>query len=150
VESSTWTDYRRSFCRASRSNVSCHFRAVGYLQADVQMSNTREREKSSKVKTSQRSAQDTTRMVRDFFPSLLCDTDKQSYSTTTRQSGDPGTIENPLSGVSHVVILPVSFAFLLSKHKLIVSIRILLYRPSRSRRQLGPFHRRLIGNTRRT
>jgi hypothetical protein len=38
---------------------------VKSVVADRQMSSTREREKSSKVKTSQRSAQDTTRMVRD-------------------------------------------------------------------------------------
>ena len=112
------------------------------------MSSTREREKSSKVKTSQRSDRDTTRMVR-VSTRFLPDTDHQSYSTTTRQSGDPGTIENPLSGVSHVVILPVSFAPLLLKHKLIGSLRILLYRSSRSRRQFGPFHRRPTGNTRR-
>jgi hypothetical protein len=46
-------------------------------------------------------------------PVSYADTDNQSYSTTTRQSGDPGTIENPLSGVSHAVTLPVSLAFLL-------------------------------------
>jgi hypothetical protein len=46
-------------------------------------------------------------------PVSYADTDDQSYSTTTRQSGDPGTIENPLSGVSHAVTLPVSLAFLL-------------------------------------
>jgi hypothetical protein len=117
-------------------------------QLTVQMSSTREREKSSKVKTSQRSDRDTTRMVRSS-PVSYSDTDNQSCSTTTRQSGDPGTIENPLSGVSHVVILPVSFAHLLLKHKLIVSLRILLYRSSRSRCQLGSFHRRVTGNTRR-
>jgi len=37
----------------------------------VQMSNIREREKSSKVKTSQKSGQDTTRMVRTFTHFIL-------------------------------------------------------------------------------
>jgi hypothetical protein len=66
AESSIWTDYRKSSCQANRSSVSCHSCVVGYLQADVQMSSIREREKSSKVKTSQKSDRDTTRMVRVF------------------------------------------------------------------------------------
>jgi len=113
VESSTWIDYQKSSCRASRSNVSSQTCVVWSHKLTCRcgiLANGRNHQRP-------RQAKGPLEIRRGRYVTLfnLCytNTDNQSYSTITRQFGDPGTIENPLSGVSHVVILPVSLAFLL-------------------------------------